>query len=312
MAEDRASYRSRLVEKLADSLSGAIPEGTPRWVHGPVSLKGKATAVIGMRRAGKTTFLNQLRRERVAGGCRVRRSPTSTSRTSSSSGWAAAISRADRRVPPAVPACRQHDTPAWCLDEIQVVAGWERFVRRVLDAGDGDIALSGSSAALLSREMATALRGRAWEVPMYPFSFEEAQRHPGRAVPEQRAVLPPEDARRLEHDFLEYLGAGGFPEAQGSRRRPAQAPARLRGRRDPEGRDRAPRGEQRDRPALDGPPPARQCRGGVQRAEVLLGAPEPGHQHLKGHCPRRGPATSRTASSCGRCGWSRTPSGSGW
>jgi hypothetical protein len=66
--DDPRQYRVRLVEKLADSLAGAIPSATPRRIHGAVALRGKATAVTGMRRAGKTTFLHQIRRERLARG----------------------------------------------------------------------------------------------------------------------------------------------------------------------------------------------------------------------------------------------------
>jgi hypothetical protein len=56
--------RTLLAEKLADSLAMPFPAATPRRLHGTVSFLGKATAVIGMRRAGKTTFPHQLRRER--------------------------------------------------------------------------------------------------------------------------------------------------------------------------------------------------------------------------------------------------------
>ncbi|PIW07942.1 MAG: ATPase, partial [Comamonadaceae bacterium CG17_big_fil_post_rev_8_21_14_2_50_60_13] len=49
------------------------------------------------------------------------------------------------------------------LDEIQLVPGWEMFVRRLLDTENIEIALSGSSARLLSREVATSMRGRAME-----------------------------------------------------------------------------------------------------------------------------------------------------
>ena len=55
---------------------------------------------------------------------------------------------------------RGRETVTWCFDEIQVVPGWERFVRRLLDAEKVEVFLSGSSAALLSREIATAMRGR--------------------------------------------------------------------------------------------------------------------------------------------------------
>ena len=46
-----AALRAALAGKLAESLVGAIPPATPRQVHGTVSLPGKATAVVGMRRA---------------------------------------------------------------------------------------------------------------------------------------------------------------------------------------------------------------------------------------------------------------------
>ena len=216
MVEDRASYRSRLVEKLADSLSGAIPEGTPRRVSGPMALPGKATAVIGMRRSGKTTFLHQLRRERLAGGMGRERLPFVNFEDEQLAGLGAddlqvLIEEYYRRYP----AFRQQETVAFCLDEIQVVPGWERFVRRVLDSERVELFLSGSSAALLSREVATAMRGRSWEVVIHPFSFEEALRHQGHPIPERPAFLSARERSALEHAFLDYLGAGGFPEAQG-------------------------------------------------------------------------------------------------
>lgn len=68
--ETPLAIRAALAEKLADSLADAIPPSTPRQVHGTVKLPGKATAVVGMRRAGKTTFLHQLRRERLDQGIR--------------------------------------------------------------------------------------------------------------------------------------------------------------------------------------------------------------------------------------------------
>ena len=103
----------------------------------------------------------------------------------------------------------------WHFDEIQVVPGWERFVRRLLDTERAEVLVSGSSSALLSREVATALRGRAWQVVMHPFSFEEALRHRGRALPNDPALLTGRERARLERGLLDWLAAGGFPEAQG-------------------------------------------------------------------------------------------------
>ena len=58
------------------------------------------------------------------------------------------------------------------LDEIQNVNDWERFVRTCLDDGIS-VFLSGSSAKLLSKEIATSMGGRNLSYHIYPFSFKE-------------------------------------------------------------------------------------------------------------------------------------------
>ncbi|MBI2357960.1 MAG: ATP-binding protein [Deltaproteobacteria bacterium] len=87
-------------------------------------------------------------------------------------------------------------------------------MRRLLDTEKVEIFISGSSAALLSREIATAMRGRAWEVVIHPFSFEEYLRHHEREVPEAPDFLAAPERSALERAFLDYLAAGGFPEVQ--------------------------------------------------------------------------------------------------
>jgi predicted AAA+ superfamily ATPase len=209
-------HRARLIEKLAQSLSEPIPELTPRRAHGPTTLPGKATAVIGMRRAGKTTYLQQLRRERLERGISREQLVYVNFEDEQLTGVTADELRAlpeeyFRRFP----AMRQKETVTWCLDEIQAVPGWERFVRRMLDSEAVEIFLSGSSAALLSREIATAMRGRAWEILLHPFSFEEVLRHSGQPIPESPGFLAPAARSALERAFLDYLDSGGFPEVQG-------------------------------------------------------------------------------------------------
>ncbi len=81
------------------------------------------------------------------------------------------------------PSLRGRETVTWCFDEIQVVPDWERFVRRLLDTEKVEVFVSGFSAALPSREIATSMRGRAWEVALFPFSFEEYLRHHGHVPP---------------------------------------------------------------------------------------------------------------------------------
>jgi uncharacterized protein len=52
---------------VVDSLTAPVPSLTRRDVHLP-DVRGKATAVIGMRRTGKTCFLWQILADRLAAG----------------------------------------------------------------------------------------------------------------------------------------------------------------------------------------------------------------------------------------------------
>lgn len=208
--------RAALTEILAGSLAGPLPQGIERRVHGRVALPNKATAVIGMRRAGKTTFVHQMRREHLARGVPRHRLPYVNFEDERLAGLDGSqlgflLEEYGRNVP---------DVAAggpvfWCFDEIQSVPGWERFVRRLLDAGGVEVMVTGSSAALLSREIATAMRGRAWEVTIFPFSFAEALAHRGDEVPADPGFLTPVQRPRIERAFLDWLSTGGFPEAQG-------------------------------------------------------------------------------------------------
>lgn len=65
------------------------------------------------------------------------------------------------------------------LDEIQLVSGWEKFVRAVMDTENLQVYVSGSSSKLLSKEIATGLRGRTITYYVYPFSFREYLRAKG-------------------------------------------------------------------------------------------------------------------------------------
>jgi uncharacterized protein len=203
--------REALTEKLAESLVGPLPAGTPRRVFGSTGMPGKVTSVIGMRRAGKTTFLHQLRGERLAHGVLRENLPYINFEDERLAELGAAqlgflLEEYRRRFPET----RNRRPVTWCFDEIQVVPG-----RRVLDMGGFEVLITGSSAALLSREIATALRGRAWEVPLYPFSFPEALSHRGERVPADPGFLAGRERAKLERAFLDWLAVGGFPEAQG-------------------------------------------------------------------------------------------------
>lgn len=211
-----SGFRRVLGEQLAESLRTPLPPYTSRRVHGRTRFPGKATAVFGMRRAGKTTFLHQIRQEAIARGT----APTLVPYLSFEDERLIDLTANDLGLvldehAHMIPAEAADAPVTWCFDEVQLVAGWERFVRRLLDERRAEVFVSGSSAALLSREIASSLRGRAWPVLMHPFSFEEACRHRGIPIPERRDILSRRDRLCLERAFTDWLHAGGFPEAQG-------------------------------------------------------------------------------------------------
>jgi uncharacterized protein len=113
------------------------------------------------------------------------------------------------------PAWRDARCACFFLDEIQLVPGWELFARRILDSENIELFISGSSARMLSREVATSMRGRAMEAMVAPFSFREALRHAGTEPDKPVDRLTKSERSHLSKALLDYLASGGFPEAQG-------------------------------------------------------------------------------------------------
>jgi len=83
------------------------------------------------------------------------------------------------------------------FDEIQSADHWELYVRQKLDEGF-QLAITGSNASLLSKELGTHLTGRHISMELFPFSYEEfCSFH--KLVPSSESLA-------------EYLEKGGFPE----------------------------------------------------------------------------------------------------
>ena len=93
------------------------------------------------------------------------------------------------------------------LDEIQNCTGWEKFVRRIKDQYDIAIYLSGSNAKLLSKEIATSLRGRTISIEILPFSFQETILAKGI----NNNIYNTQNKALLINCFREYLQLGGYP-----------------------------------------------------------------------------------------------------
>lgn len=97
------------------------------------------------------------------------------------------------------------------LDEVQVVDNWELYVRRIYDTGHVGLFITGSSAKLLSSEIATSLRGRTLTYEIFPFSFKEYLQ----AKNIQINLYSSKSLSYIHHELENYLVDGGFAETIG-------------------------------------------------------------------------------------------------
>lgn len=95
------------------------------------------------------------------------------------------------------------------FDEIQNVPNWPIVIRRFLDTKNASIYLSGSSSKLLSKEIATSLRGRSLPTEIWPFSFSEF-------LLDKKINYSLPMGKKAHDNFYKHLEAylhmGGFPE----------------------------------------------------------------------------------------------------
>jgi hypothetical protein len=95
-----------------------------------------------------------------------------------------------------------HEPQLLAWDEIQNIPNWERWVRKTIDTRRYRLVLTGSSAKLLSSEIATALTGRTISRVVWPLSFSEFLRF--------HHYKPATDYEKLSR-LKQYFSQGGFP-----------------------------------------------------------------------------------------------------
>ena len=204
----RMMQTSTIDDVVEDYRKRPLPQAVPRELDIKLPKVRKCFTVIGPRRAGKTYFLFQQMRAFDAEGQGDR---------------ALYVNLDDDRLHPPLPSdldailrkfkelCPpEPGRPAYLLlDEIPVVKGWERFIRRVIDTEDVWIYLAGSSSRLLSTEVASSMRGRSLTYTLLPFSFREVLRARGVSV-EGRPTS--RERAALQRHLRDYLRFGGFPE----------------------------------------------------------------------------------------------------
>ncbi len=193
---------------ISDFHANGIPSGVIRRDLVVPLDAPKVVTVIGPRRAGKTWFLFSLI-EQLQKSTDIRRIVYinfEDERLLFDAGNLGIILDAYQQLYPD----QSLDQVYFFFDEIQDVAGWEKFVRRMADTVSRHVFITGSSAKLLSREIATALRGRALAYSLFPFSFREYLRALGEAVSSTPVATAARN--RVIARFDRFLENGGYPE----------------------------------------------------------------------------------------------------
>jgi len=162
-------------------------------------IKGKITSIIGPRRSGKTFYLLYLLNSKYQKALYLNFELFFLKKISPSEFFE--IIKLHNEI-------RGYTPKVLLLDEIQEVNDWQSLLRTLLDYGY-EIVVTGSSSKLLSREIATQLRGRSISYLLLPFSFREFLKAKNF---EPEKFLTFEERGKTLRLLREYLDFGGFPE----------------------------------------------------------------------------------------------------
>lgn len=198
-----------LKEMILDFEETELAIGTPRRVN-VTPQPGKATVCIGVRRSGKSTFMFQIMQRLLESG--VSRQNIlylnffdDRLHSLQHSGLGVILEAYFLLYPE-----KKNTEKVYCFfDEIQVIVGWEPFIDRLLRTEKCEVYITGSSAQMLSKEIATQMRGRALSWEIFPFSFREYLDSKGIG---SDGPLSTKKRLTIQKAFTEYWQTGGFPE----------------------------------------------------------------------------------------------------
>ncbi len=201
-----------LKEMILDFQEGALSTGIPRSLE-LTQVSGKATICTGVRRSGKSTLMLQQVQKLLDSGV----SPENFLYLNFFDDRLhnlrheklAVILEAYFSLYPE----KKNSEKVYCFfDEIQVIDGWEPFIDRVMRTENSEVYITGSSAQMLSKEIATQMRGRALSWELFPFSFREfldfKELSASGSLSTKKRLL-------IQKSFDEYWQTGGFPEVAG-------------------------------------------------------------------------------------------------
>jgi uncharacterized protein len=197
---------------ILDFQETRLETGVPRRLQ-IETIPGKAVVCIGVRRCGKSTYLFQIIRRLLEAGVSRQNilylnffDDRLHNLRQDNLGL---IAEAYYSVYPE----KKNTETVYCFfDEVQAVPGWEPFVDRLLRTEKCEVYLTGSSSRMLSKEIATQMRGRALSWEMFPFSFREFLDF--KSI-EGRGPFSTKQRLLIQKTFEEYWESGGFPEVAG-------------------------------------------------------------------------------------------------
>ena len=197
-----------LLQEFHDKLK-VLHDIVPRAAKFP-NVENKINVAIGMRRTGKTYFVFEKIMQLLNAGAALteilyinleddRLLPLSTNKL------AKLLDDFYSMYP------ENHEKKCYLfLDEIQNVEDWAIVIRRFFDSKNVAIFLTGSSAKLLSKEIATSLRGRSLATEIWPYDFKEYRAAINSVV--DTSIYGAKTRDKLMQEFRQYLDVGGFPE----------------------------------------------------------------------------------------------------
>ncbi len=179
-----------VIASVIDQQRNQIYEKDPGLMREPVpelkSLSSHALIISGIRRCGKSTLLLQMMKNMNSSSIFFMNFDNPQLYGFSASDFG----RLDNII-------LKSGAKTLFFDEMQLVVGWEMYVRQKLDEGF-KVIVTGSNAAMLSQELGTRLTGRHISRELFPFSYIE--------------FLAYKNLQPSAESLTMYLRLGGFPE----------------------------------------------------------------------------------------------------
>lgn len=202
----------KIKKLLLEFYERPIPKRFERFYDYSLLETNKILSFVGVRRSGKTSYLYQIMNYLLEKGVKKEN--------------LIYLNFEDDRLYPLeggeldniLPSLReildvdQNQVIYLFLDEIQNISYWSKWLRRIQDKEENiKLFVTGSSSKLLSREIATELRGRTLSTEVFPFSFNEYLTYKNISYNKKNLLHSTKRPLIVRH-FITYLQEGGFPE----------------------------------------------------------------------------------------------------